>query len=166
MNTPPHTSPAPHAGTRQPYGDRLPDDHQFWGLRTGILLTCSDAGTRSIFSEIAGVAHFLADGDDPAGIVATLAGALAPGGGFVAISHLTADFAPEQVGAGVAAYNTLVSDGITARTHREVTGLFGGLSLVAPGVVPVSEWRPEHAPVRGVSADMYCGLATVTGRLR
>jgi hypothetical protein len=66
----------------------------------------------------------------------------------------------------VAIYNNLVPDGITARTHREVTALFGGLPLVAPGVVPVSEWRPEHAPVRGVSVDMYAGIATVTRRSR
>jgi S-adenosyl methyltransferase len=104
------------------------------------------------------VVHFLDDADDPAGVVATLAAALAPGS-FVAISHLTSDFAPEQVGAGVVAYNNLVPSGIIARTHREVTSLFGPLCLVAPGVVPVSEWRPEHAPVHGVSADMYAGLA-------
>jgi S-adenosyl methyltransferase len=69
------------------------------------------------------------------------------------------------VGAGVAAYNNLVPVRITARTHAKVTGLFGGLALVAPGVVPVTEWRPGHAPVHGVSADMYAGLAT-TGRPR
>jgi SAM-dependent methyltransferase len=105
------------------------------------------------------VLHFLADADDPAGVVAALADVLAPGS-FVAISHLTSDFAPDQVRAGVAAYNAMVPVGLTARTHHEVTGLFGGLALVAPGVVPVSEWRPENAPVRGVSADMYAGLAT------
>jgi hypothetical protein len=94
-----------------------------------------------------------------------LADVLAPGS-FVAISHLTSDFAPEQVGAGVAAYNAMVPVGLTARTRREVTALFGRLALMPPGVVPVSEWRPEDAPVRGVSADMYAGLATVTRRSR
>jgi hypothetical protein len=108
------------------------------------------------------ILHFLTDADDPAGVVA----ALAPPGSYVAISHLTADFAPEQVGAGVAAYNNLVPAGITARSHAQVTALFGGLPLVSPGVVPVTEWRPDHAPVRGVSADVYAGLATVTGRSR
>lgn len=39
--------------------------------------------------------------------------------------------------------------------------MFGALALVAPGVVPVSEWRFEHAPAHGVSADLYAGLATV-----
>jgi SAM-dependent methyltransferase len=78
---------------------------------------------------LAAVVHFLAGADDPAGVVETLAGALAPGS-FVAISHLTADFAPERVGAGVAACNNLVPAGITARSHAQVTALFGGLALV------------------------------------
>ncbi len=29
------------------------------------------------------------------------------------------------------------------RTLAEVRGLFGGLELVEPGLVPVVEWRPE-----------------------
>jgi hypothetical protein len=106
------------------------------------------------------ILHFIPDADDPAGVVAALTAPLAPGS-FVVISHLTGDFAPDQVASGVAAYNALVPTGITARTHREVTALFGGLAQVPPGVVPVSQWRPEHAPVRGESADMYAGLAAV-----
>jgi SAM-dependent methyltransferase len=121
--------------------------------------------TRPTAVILVAVLHFLADADDPADVVATLAAALAPGG-FVAISHLTADFAPEAVSSGIAAYNSLVPAGITARSHAEVTGLIGRLSLVAPGVVPVSEWRPDHAPLRAVSADVYAGLATVTRRSR
>ena len=103
------------------------------------------------------VLHFIPD--DPQGTVAALAGALAPGS-FVAISHLTRDFAPHAVTAGVAAYNALVPAGITARSHAEVTALFGGLPLVAPGVVPVAEWRPAQLGSPGQSADVYAGLAT------
>jgi hypothetical protein len=110
------------------------------------------------------ILHFIPDADDPAGLVASLAGALAPGS-FVAVSHLTADLAPEEVASGVAAYNDLVPAGITARSHAQVSALFGGLALVPPGVVPVTEWRPDNASARGVSADMYAGLAT-TGRPR
>jgi hypothetical protein len=33
-------------------------------------------------------------------------------------------------------------------------------------VVPVSEWRPDPAPVHGVSADVYAGLAATTRRPR
>lgn len=83
----------------------------------------------------------------------------------MAISHLTADFAPEQVASGVAAYNSLVLAGITARNHSQVTALFGGLSLVPPGVVPVAEWRPVTGCQQPQSADMYAGLV-ITGRPR
>jgi hypothetical protein len=77
--------------------------------------------------------------------------------------HLTGDFAPGPVAAGVAAYNAMVPAGITARTHAQVTALFGGLPLVAPGVVPATEWRPDHHTRPSQGADMYAGLA-VTGR--
>ena len=111
------------------------------------------------------ILHFLTDADDPAGVVAALAAALAPGS-FVVISHLTADLAPDEVASGVAAYNTLVPAGITARSHAQVTALFGGLFLIAPGVVPVTEWRPDFHTRPGLGADMYAGLATTTVRPR
>jgi S-adenosyl methyltransferase len=94
------------------------------------------------------VVHFIPGADDPEGIVAALAAALAPGS-FLAISHLTSDFAPDAVTSGVAAYNALVPAGITARTHAQVTALLGGLPLVPPGVCD----QPGH------SADLYAGLA-------
>ena len=107
------------------------------------------------------VLPFVPDADDPGAVVAALAGGLAPGS-FVAISHLTADFAPVPVAEAVTAYDAQVSMPVTARTHAGVSGLFGGLPLVAPGVVPVTEWRPVVAglPHRH-TADLYAGLARV-----
>lgn len=109
------------------------------------------------------VLHFIDDAAGPEGIVATLASALAPGS-YLAISHLTGDFAPEQVSAAVGAYNELASAPVTARTHVQVSGLFGGLSLLAPGVVPVSEWRPEVGDPFGQPADLHAGVARITER--
>jgi hypothetical protein len=103
------------------------------------------------------VLHFVPDTDDPVAIVAALAGGLAPGS-FIALSHLTADLAPEQVGAAATAYNALASAPVTPRTHSRVTGLFGGLPLLAPGVVPVSEWRPEVGAIPQ-PCDLYAGVA-------
>jgi S-adenosyl methyltransferase len=103
------------------------------------------------------VLHFIPDEDDPAGIVTALAGPLTAGSSVV-ISHLTADSAPEAVGGGVAAYNALVPTSIYARTHAQVTKLFGDFSLVPPGVVPVSEWRPDTATPKKVT-DVYAGIA-------
>jgi hypothetical protein len=105
------------------------------------------------------VLHFIGDEDDPAGIVTALAGPLTAGSSVV-ISHLTADSAPEAVNGGVAAYNALVPTRIFARTHAQVTGLFGDLNLIAPGVVPVSEWRPDPVGAGAPkSADIYAGAA-------
>jgi SAM-dependent methyltransferase len=104
------------------------------------------------------ILHFLPAADDPAGIVAALARALAPGS-YLVISHLTADFAPSQVGAAVEAYNTGVPGGVTPRSHAEVTALFGGLPLIPPGVVPLTEWRSASAIGRAASADLYAGIA-------
>ncbi|HEY7144290.1 MAG TPA: SAM-dependent methyltransferase [Streptosporangiaceae bacterium] len=116
--------------------------------------------TRPVAVLLLAVAHFLADADDPAGVVAALAAGLAPGS-FIALSHLTADFAPEQVAAGVTAYNARVPAGITARSHAQVSALLGGLGLVPPGVVPVTEWRPGHAGWPGHGGDLYAGVAVV-----
>jgi hypothetical protein len=110
------------------------------------------------------VLHFIADADDPAANVATLASKLAPGSCLV-ISHLTADFAPGPVAAGVGAYNALVPTALVPRTHAQVSALFGGLPLVPPGVVPLTEWRPGPARLSPQHADMYAGAARIpTGR--
>jgi hypothetical protein len=105
------------------------------------------------------VLHFVPDTDNPAGIVATLAAGLAPGS-YIAISHLTADFAPGQVSAAAAAYNTLAPVSVTPRSHTQVSVLFGGLPLVPPGIVPVTQWRPAAGTGPAACADLYAGLAT------
>jgi SAM-dependent methyltransferase len=105
---------------------------------------------------------FLSDTDDPARIVATLAGTLTPGS-YLAISHLTADFAPEQVTTAAAAYNTMAPVPVNPRTHAQITALLGGHALVAPGVVKVTEWRPDTGLQSHGPADLYAGVARVTG---
>ncbi len=105
------------------------------------------------------ILHFVPDRDDPAAIVAALGAGLAPGS-FLAVSHLTADLAPEQVSAAAEAYNILASVPVTLRTHCQVTALFGGLRLLAPGVVPVSEWRPDAGAVPQ-PCDLYGGVGCI-----
>jgi hypothetical protein len=106
------------------------------------------------------ILHFIPAADDPADLVAALASALVPGS-YVVISHLTGDFAPEQVAIATAAYNAQVPVPVTARTHAQVTALFGGLPLLAPGVVPVTEWRPEAGDPFRQPADLHGGVARI-----
>ena len=107
------------------------------------------------------VLHFVPDAHDPPGIVAVLTKGLA-GSSFVVISHLTADFAPEAVRDAAEIYNKVVSTPVIPRSHAEVTGLFAGLPLVAPGVVPVSEWRSDEIARQVV--DLYGGVACTAAR--
>jgi hypothetical protein len=105
------------------------------------------------------VLHFLPDADGPAEIVARLASAQAPGS-YLIISHLTADFAPEQVAAAVTGYNAQAPVPVVARTHTGVTALFSGLPLLAPGVVPITQWRPRIGQLPE-PADLHAGVARV-----
>jgi S-adenosyl methyltransferase len=109
------------------------------------------------------VLHFIPDADDPPGIVGALASKLAPGS-FVVISHVTADFAPGPVSAGVSAYNAQVPAAVISRTHAQVSTLFAGLPLVPPAVVPLTEWRPAITGTSTGLVDMYAAVARVSGR--
>jgi hypothetical protein len=111
------------------------------------------------------ILHFIPETDDPPAIVAALAAGLAPGS-YLAISHLTADFAPAQVTAATTAYNDLASVPVTPRSHTQISGLFGGLPLVAPGVVPITEWRPTTLLPCRHTADLHGGVARIPGRAR
>lgn len=117
--------------------------------------------TRPVAVLLLAVLHFVPDVDDPPEIVAALVKGLARGS-FVVISHLTDDFAPEAVREAADAYNKVVLTPVIARSHGQVSRMFAGLSLVAPGVVPVSEWRPD-AIVRQV-VDLYGGIARIPAR--
>jgi S-adenosyl methyltransferase len=89
------------------------------------------------------VLHFIANQDDPAGLVA----ALSPGSYLVA-SHISPDHDPAGAGAAERAYR---ASGVTAqpRTAEEFGRVFfRSLELVPPGVTLVSEWRPDESGLR------------------
>jgi hypothetical protein len=50
---------------------------------------------------------------------------------------------------------------VIPRTHAQVTALFGDLPLVAPGVVPVTEWRPTAGLPHRHTADLHAGMARI-----
>jgi SAM-dependent methyltransferase len=88
------------------------------------------------------ILHFITDEEDPAGIVATLLSALAPGSYLVA-SHVTPEHDPAGVNGLVRAYR---KGGVSTqvRTVAEFEHMvLPGLELVDPGMVLVSEWRPD-----------------------
>jgi SAM-dependent methyltransferase len=98
--------------------------------------------SRPVALMLVAILHFIPDEDDPAGLVATLLGALAPGSYLVA-SHVT----PEHDPAGVHGLESAYRKGGVAAQARTVSEfgrmVFSGLELVDPGLVLVSEWQPD-----------------------
>jgi hypothetical protein len=109
---------------------------------------------------LVGILHLLADAEKPAEIVATLLDAL-PSGSYLVASHLTTEHDRERTAAGQA---VMRDAGITMQKRdsdvfAEIA--FNGLELVPPGVVLVSEWRPDSSQHRPSPAEVsiYGGVA-------
>ncbi|MEP7023946.1 MAG: SAM-dependent methyltransferase [Actinomycetota bacterium] len=107
---------------------------------------------------MAGVLHFLPDTNNPAAIVAQLAAALAPGS-LIAVSHVTADFAPNTVRDGAAAYNARVPLPVYPRSREEIAAILGDLPVQHPGIVPVSQWQPSLRETAPQPVDVHGAVA-------
>ena len=88
--------------------------------------------------------HFVTDSQDPHRAVATLVDAL-PSGSYVVISHgAVFDQGHEGALPKVAeAYESSTSS-LSLRTSAEITRFMDGLELVEPGLVWVTDWRPDR----------------------
>ncbi|RKS77008.1 O-methyltransferase involved in polyketide biosynthesis [Actinomadura pelletieri DSM 43383] len=114
---------------------------------------------RPVALSLIAILHFIVDDAEVRRIIDRLMEPLAPGS-VLALSTTTADSAPEEVNAGVAAYN---AHGIptVARSRAEVEPFFEGLELLDPGVVLVHHWHPdeEAAKLDDTHVTIYGGVA-------
>jgi len=106
------------------------------------------------------ILHFIHDEFKPAAAIATLLDAL-PSGSYLVASHVTGEHLPAEAAATTRTYR---SSGVPlqVRDSDEFAALaFSGLELVPPGVVLVSEWRPEGNVPRPAPAEVniYGGVA-------
>jgi len=110
------------------------------------------------------VLHFLGDEDKPETVLKTLLDALPPGS-YLAASHITAEHEPEGIAAGQRLYREAGIQ-MQIRDSDEFASLaFSGLELVPPGVVLVTEWRPDSKAPRPSPAEVSCygGVARKLG---
>jgi len=108
-----------------------------------------------------GVLHSVVDEDQPAGIMKTLLDEL-PAGSYLAASHVTAEHWPRaSAEEGQRRYRS-AGGPLRVRDSGEFADLaFSGLELLPPGVVLVSEWRPDAGGPRPTPAEVsyYGGVA-------
>jgi hypothetical protein len=104
--------------------------------------------------------HFVADADDPRGVVSALMAAVPPGSCLV-ISHLTADgYAEANLATDVYA-DTI--PGMHLRRRAEVEALFCGLPLLPPGELRYTgDWHPDPGTAPSSApggSSIWCGIA-------
>ena len=102
---------------------------------------------------LVGILHFVPEEANPGKAVTTLVDALPPGS-YVAASHGTPEFNPDGAQAWTRTYR---DSGVPfqLRTADEFTELaFGGLKLVDPGLVVVSDWRPDGPDPRPLPEEV------------
>jgi S-adenosyl methyltransferase len=109
------------------------------------------------------VLHFL-PGDHAYTLVRDLAAPLATGS-LISITHGTADFDPDVVGAVIAHYNR-VGQPTVVRTKAEIQEFADRagrpVNLVEPGIVGVPQWRPGDADVAPPPYHVYAMLLRLT----
>ena len=112
---------------------------------------------RPVAVTLLGILNFVPDDDEAAGLVARLVDALAPGS-YVAISHPTTEINGETMQEALRLWNEGPAAKMVLRSAAQVERLFGGLEMVAPGVVSCSTWRPEPGAENAEPVPHYGGI--------
>jgi hypothetical protein len=113
--------------------------------------------TQPVAVMLLAILQFVPAEQDPYGLVTNLMDAMPPGS-FLAISHPTADFSPKEAADSIGRYNDQVAVSATLRNREETTRFFEGLTLVDPGVVPSSKWRPSTKEEAASPAGTWAGV--------
>jgi hypothetical protein len=87
------------------------------------------------------VTHFITDEDGPADILDQFRQVMTPGS-YIAITHIHHDGDEDAVQQILDIYRGS-SVPLVIRTQGEIAELFAGFDLIEPGLVPLSEWRPD-----------------------
>ena len=105
------------------------------------------------------ILHYIPDLAEAKRIVARLVSAV-PSGSYLAISHAASDISPEQMAEMIRRMNQHLAEGNhVGRTREVVTGFFDGLDLLEPGVVKVTQWRPESELEAAGPTSLWGGVA-------
>jgi hypothetical protein len=110
------------------------------------------------------VLPFIPDADGPADIVAAYRDATVPGS-YLALSHGTADYKPDQVGALTEVYTEAIHT-MHPRSRAAILDLMSGYDLLEPGLTDAILWRPEPEVVDPLGGDVTrYSLYAAVGRL-
>jgi S-adenosyl methyltransferase len=105
------------------------------------------------------ILHYIPDLAEAKQIVARLVSAI-PSGSYLTISHAASDISPDEMAEMIRRMNQHLAEGNhVARTRDVVAGFFDSLELLDPGVVKVTQWRPESEVEAEGPTSLWGGVA-------
>jgi trans-aconitate methyltransferase len=115
--------------------------------------------TRPVAIMLLAILHYIPDLDEARRIVARLLSAV-PSGSYLAVSHAASDIDAEQMAEMEKRMNEHMAEAHHVGRPREVVmRFFDGLDLLEPGVVKVTEWRPESKVEAEGPTSLWGGVA-------
>lgn len=107
---------------------------------------------------LSGILHFIPDEDDPAGLVSRLRQRLAPGS-FLAITHVSPDVEQDTSDKLKRIFSKpKTATPMRPRRRAQIEDMISGLELIEPGLVPVSDWRPDESS-RNLATSTFGAVA-------
>jgi hypothetical protein len=115
--------------------------------------------TRPVGIMLLAILHYIPDLHEARRIVTRLTDAV-PAGSFLVISHAGTDLLPADVAAFEKSLNAYLpaSGRHVARTYDAVQGFFDDFPLAEPGLVRVSDWRPDSPLEAAVPTILWGGV--------
>jgi O-methyltransferase involved in polyketide biosynthesis len=115
--------------------------------------------TRPVAIMLLAILHYIPDLDEAQRIVARLVSAV-PSGSYLAISHAASDISPEEMAEMIRRLNEHLAEGNhVGRTRDVVARFFDGLEVLEPGVVKVTQWRPQSTTEAEGPTSLWGGVA-------
>jgi hypothetical protein len=114
--------------------------------------------TRPVGIMLLGILHFVADYDEVRSIIGRLLAAV-PSGSHLALTHATLELGGQANADAQESWNEKAAVALTPRTRAQIAGFFEDMELVEPGIVTMSQWRPDET-MRDLPAEVagYCAV--------
>jgi O-methyltransferase involved in polyketide biosynthesis len=114
--------------------------------------------TRPVAIMLLGIVHHVTDTDQAHAVVNRLLDAT-PSGSHLVITHTTNVVTGEKMDEAVRQWNEAGSVPIVIRSPQELARFFGSLELLEPGVVAITQWRPDATdPSSKREMDEFCAV--------
>jgi O-methyltransferase involved in polyketide biosynthesis len=131
-------------------------------LRDTDVILAQAAGTLDFSQPVAvmllAILHYIPDLAQAQRIVARLIAAI-PAGSYLVISHAASDIAAEEMAEMIRRMNEHLAEGNHVGRPRELVGqFFAGLELLEPGVVKVTQWRPDSEAEAAGPTSLWGGV--------